>query len=141
MRASIGRTPIRSIRARADDRQISESTLQWKKALRCRAPAPVSQHLLNRGPARKLTRGWVKIVVDIDSRALRTSMEKSKFICLIGIRPPNVAVLVPTYYRATESFILMFQNGSNKNFLGHVLRRRKNFAVAPAYRISRRSLG
>jgi hypothetical protein len=55
--------------------------LQRKKAWRSRAPAPVSNHLLDRGPVRKLTRGWVKIVVDIGSRALRTSMEKSMFVC------------------------------------------------------------
>jgi hypothetical protein len=47
------------------------------------APALASTQLLRRGPGRKLTRGWVKIVVDTRSRALRPLIGKRIVVCLV----------------------------------------------------------
>src|SRR5437879_1788834 len=46
-------------------------------------PASASNHLLDRGPASKLTRGWVKIVVDINSRSSRSDFARSMFVCFV----------------------------------------------------------
>jgi hypothetical protein len=118
LRAPNGRAPIQSIRARADDRKLLEPDVQRKEALRSPAPAPASNHLLDRGPGRKLTRGWVKIVVDIGLRALRTAIEKSMFVCFAiysELERATLLFLVPTYSWMAKIFIRMFQNGSNKH--------------------------
>jgi hypothetical protein len=47
------------------------------------APKLASTQLLRRGPGRKLTRGWVKIVVDTRSRALRPLIGKRIVVCLV----------------------------------------------------------
>jgi hypothetical protein len=58
--------------------------LQWRKRLRPRAPTLASTQLLYRGPGRKLTRRWVKIVVDIRSPTLRPFIDKSIFVCFVS---------------------------------------------------------
>jgi hypothetical protein len=45
------------------------------------APKLASTQLLRRGPGRKLTRGWVKIVVDIRLQALRLFIQGLMFVC------------------------------------------------------------
>jgi hypothetical protein len=119
--------------------------VQRKEAPRPQALAPASNHLLDRGPDRKLTRGWVKIVVDIGTRALLTAIAESMFVCFEVYSESDRATqpfLVPTYYWVTESLILMFQNRSNKHSNGiYVVTENSVFAagdftVAPAYRHS-----
>jgi hypothetical protein len=60
-----------------------------------RTRVPASTHLLDRGPDRKLTLGWVKIVVNIRTQALLTAIEKSMFGCfaiLFRIRARSAAI-------------------------------------------------
>ena len=82
------------------------------------APAPASTHLLDRGPGGKLTRGWVKIVVDNGARALPTFIGRSMFVCFAIHSTITCAGPQFWYLRTTSqrNFLrTMLQNGSNKD--------------------------
>jgi len=77
----LGLRPINQNQIRADRQEQLEPGVPRRGILRSDLTAHASNHLFDRGPARKLTPGWVKIVVDIGPRSLRTAKTRSMFVC------------------------------------------------------------
>jgi hypothetical protein len=71
----------------------------------------------------KLTRGWVKIVVDIGTRALLTSIGERNFVCFAICTEPERAkppLLVPTYYCVMEFLCFDVSKRIKQIFLRHI---------------------
>jgi hypothetical protein len=74
----------------------------------------------------------VKIVVDIDARALRACFDARMFVCFVDcfeLKRAALPLSVPTYSRWREFRIPMFQNGSNK-YSGAACRIKEEFCCS-----------
>jgi hypothetical protein len=90
---------MQSIRDPADETNIRANRAMEKGSALASARTRIHPPPRSR-TRRKLTRGWVKIVVDIAARALRAGSGERMFVCFVVCRELERAtppLLVPTY--------------------------------------------
>jgi hypothetical protein len=91
---------MQSVRAPADETNIGANRAMEKGPALARARTRIHPPPRSR-TRRKLTRGWVKIVVDIAARALRACSDERMFVCFVvclELSGATPRLLVPTYF-------------------------------------------